>query len=67
MVFLKKAVVTIKLRQPFSNNEDTSEKIINYLRENGSISRRDVEHLLNTSQASGARLLKQMVSSGALE
>ena len=57
----------IREEKSFSNNEDTSEKIINYLRENGSISRRDVEHLLNTSQASGARLLKQMVSSGALE
>ncbi len=49
------------------NIESTVEKIINYLHENGSINRRDVERLLNTSQASGGRLLKQMVSLGQLE
>ena len=49
------------------NNEDAEEKIIKFLQANGSICRRDVERLLNTSQASGGRLLKQMVGTGLLE
>ncbi|MBQ6505160.1 MAG: putative DNA binding domain-containing protein [Flexilinea sp.] len=54
-------------KKALPNIEGSAEKIIKYLHENGSINRRDVERLLNTSQASGGRLLKQMVSLGKLE
>ena len=60
------ALQKIEKKEPF-NNEDAEEKIIKFLQANGSICRRDVERLLNTSQASGGRLLKQMVGTGFLE
>lgn len=47
-------------------NDDPAEKIIDYLQKNGSVSRKEVENLLQTSQATCGRILKELVAKGKL-